>query len=110
MPPQEFESAIPASERLQTLTLDSSATGIDFRLVYFNKIYKRIKTLPQNAQAPQPCSAAKETEGNVKGFSYFLRFTTLISKKGSPFLFLTTAKQKYEASNVQLHPHVAYNA
>jgi hypothetical protein len=30
MPPPEFESTIPASERPQTHALDRAATGIDF--------------------------------------------------------------------------------
>ena len=37
MPPAEFETAILASERLQTLVLDRSATGIS------DKFYRNVK-------------------------------------------------------------------
>jgi hypothetical protein len=39
MPPAEFEPAIPAGERLQTLALDRSATGITLTLQFFIYAY-----------------------------------------------------------------------
>ena len=72
MPPAGFEPAIPAGERLQTLALDRSATGIDYAIwcAYFVVIVDGRRTGP---------SASSERGNDPLGFVNGGKFPNLMS-------------------------------